>query len=51
MSAGEVVVPLSLDLNGNAITVSNAVWEAMGAHVARDDATETGRCTPSAPMR
>ncbi|MDE0456602.1 MAG: CmpA/NrtA family ABC transporter substrate-binding protein [Chromatiales bacterium] len=35
---GEVIVPLSLDLNGNAITVSNAVWEAMGAHVARDDA-------------
>ena len=35
---GEVIVPLSLDLNGNAITVSNAVWEAMSAHVARDDA-------------
>lgn len=33
---GEVIVPLSLDLNGNAITVSNAVWEAMGAHVERD---------------
>ena len=33
---GEVVVPLSLDLNGNAITVSNAVWEAMRAHVALD---------------
>ena len=36
--SGEVVVPLSLDLNGNAITVSNEVWEAMGEHVARDDA-------------
>ena len=34
---GDVVVPLSLDLNGNAITVSNAVWEAMAGHVARDD--------------
>ncbi len=33
---GEVVVPLSLDLNGNAITVSNAVWEAMRAHVTLD---------------
>ena len=35
---GEVIVPLALDLNGNAITVSNPVWQAMGAHVARDDA-------------
>ena len=34
---GDVVVPLSLDLNGNAVTVSNAVWEAMAEHVARDD--------------
>ena len=26
---GAVVTPFSMDLNGNAITVSNAVWEAM----------------------
>lgn len=34
---GDLIVPLSLDLNGNAITVSNSVWEAMGEHIARDD--------------
>jgi nitrate/nitrite transport system substrate-binding protein len=28
---GHLVTPLSLDLNGNAITVSNAVWQAMKA--------------------
>lgn len=30
---GAVVTPFSMDLNGNAITVSNAVWEAMKANV------------------
>ncbi len=29
----EVITPLSMDLNGNAITVSNAVWEEMKKHV------------------
>ncbi len=29
----EVIAPLSMDLNGNAITVSNAVWEKMKAGV------------------
>ncbi|MDP1930341.1 MAG: CmpA/NrtA family ABC transporter substrate-binding protein, partial [Gammaproteobacteria bacterium] len=28
-----IVTPLSMDLNGNGITVSNAVWEAMRPHV------------------
>jgi nitrate/nitrite transport system substrate-binding protein len=28
-----IVTPLSMDLNGNGITVSNAVWEEMKAHV------------------
>ena len=28
-----IVTPFSMDLNGNAITVSNAVWEAMKPHV------------------
>ncbi|EGV16319.1 CmpA/NrtA family ABC transporter substrate-binding protein [Thiocapsa marina] len=28
-----IVTPLSMDLNGNAITVSNAVWEQMKPHV------------------
>ncbi|MGF1547125.1 MAG: CmpA/NrtA family ABC transporter substrate-binding protein [Thiotrichales bacterium] len=28
-----VVTPFSMDLNGNAVTVSNAVWEAMKQHV------------------
>ncbi len=28
-----IVTPLSMDLNGNGITVSNAVWEAMLPHV------------------
>ena len=30
---GEIVTPLSMDLNGNAITVSNATWEAMRPNV------------------
>ncbi len=30
-----IVTPLSMDLNGNGITVSNAVWEQMKAHVAK----------------
>jgi nitrate/nitrite transport system substrate-binding protein len=33
---GAVVTPFSMDLNGNAITVSNAVWEAMKANVAME---------------
>lgn len=33
---GAVVTPFSMDLNGNAITVSNAVWEAMKPHVAME---------------
>ncbi|MGH1505124.1 MAG: CmpA/NrtA family ABC transporter substrate-binding protein [Acidimicrobiales bacterium] len=28
-TAADLIAPLSLDLNGNAITVSNAVWEVM----------------------
>jgi nitrate/nitrite transport system substrate-binding protein len=28
----DVVTPFSMDLNGNGITVANAVWEAMKAH-------------------
>ncbi|WP_249041835.1 CmpA/NrtA family ABC transporter substrate-binding protein [Oceanicella actignis] len=32
-----IVTPLSMDLNGNAITVSNAVWEEMKPHLALDD--------------
>ena len=34
---GHIVVPLSLDRNGNAITVSNEVWQAMKPHVPKDD--------------
>lgn len=34
---GAVVTPFSMDLNGNAITVSNAVWEAMKPNVAMAD--------------
>ncbi len=33
---GAVITPFSMDLNGNAITVSNAVWEAMKPNVALD---------------
>jgi len=33
---GAVVTPFSMDLNGNAITVSNAIWEAMKPHVAME---------------
>ncbi|MDO8271246.1 MAG: CmpA/NrtA family ABC transporter substrate-binding protein, partial [Gammaproteobacteria bacterium] len=32
-----IVTPLSMDLNGNGITVSNAVWEAMLPHVPMDN--------------
>jgi len=32
----ELVTPFSMDLNGNGITVSNAVWEKMSAHVPKD---------------
>ena len=34
---GHIVTPLSLDRNGNAITVSNDTWEAMLEHVAKRD--------------
>ena len=29
----EIVTPFSMDLNGNAITVSNAIWEQMKPHI------------------
>ncbi len=29
----DVITPISMDLNGNAITVSNKTWEAMKSHV------------------
>lgn len=32
----DVITPLSMDLNGNAITVSNAIWEEMKKHVEMD---------------
>ncbi len=32
-----IVTPFSMDLNGNGITVSNAVWEAMKPHVPMQD--------------
>lgn len=32
----DVVTPLSMDLNGNAITVSNAIWEEMKKNVAME---------------
>lgn len=33
---GHLITPFSMDLNGNAITVSNAVWEAMKPNVAME---------------
>ena len=33
----DIVTPFSMDLNGNGITVSNAVWEAMKKHVDMKD--------------
>jgi nitrate/nitrite transport system substrate-binding protein len=41
-----IVTPLSMDLNGNGITVSNAVWEQMKPHVPKMD---DGR--PQHPIR
>ncbi len=35
LGQADVIVPVSLDLNGNAITVSNAVWAAMQEHEPR----------------
>ncbi len=32
----DLVTPFSMDLNGNAITVSNKVWEGMKPHVKKD---------------
>ena len=32
-----IVTPFSMDLNGNGITVSNAVWEQMSLHIPRKD--------------
>ncbi|MFK7854788.1 MAG: CmpA/NrtA family ABC transporter substrate-binding protein [Granulosicoccus sp.] len=33
-----IVTPFSMDLNGNGITVSNEIWDAMKAHIDTDDA-------------
>ncbi|MCP9236571.1 CmpA/NrtA family ABC transporter substrate-binding protein [Lewinella sp. JB7] len=33
----QLITPLSLDLNGNGITVSNEVWDRMKAHVPQDE--------------
>lgn len=36
----DIITPFSMDLNGNAITVSNDVWEGMKPHIPkRDDGT------------
>ena len=32
----DIITAFSMDLNGNAITVSNAVWQQMQAHVPKD---------------
>ncbi|MBY0362032.1 MAG: ABC transporter substrate-binding protein [Phreatobacter sp.] len=37
-TAGEVITPVALDLNGNAITVANEVWAEMKPHVTMDAA-------------
>jgi nitrate/nitrite transport system substrate-binding protein len=33
---GDIITPFSMDLNGNAITVSNDVWAKMKKHIAKD---------------
>lgn len=33
----DIITPLSMDLNGNAITVSNSVWEKMKKHIPMGD--------------
>ncbi|TIS83344.1 MAG: ABC transporter substrate-binding protein, partial [Mesorhizobium sp.] len=35
--ASETIVPFSLGLGGNCVTVSNAVWQGMAAHGAAPD--------------
>jgi nitrate/nitrite transport system substrate-binding protein len=39
-----VITPFSMDLNGNAITVSNAVWEEMKQHIPLLPAAEEPWC-------
>ena len=34
---GHIVTPISMDLNGNAITVSNEIWEAVSSNIERND--------------
>jgi nitrate/nitrite transport system substrate-binding protein len=42
----EVITAFSMDLNGNAITVSNEVWDLMQPHLARD-----GEGRPAHPIK
>jgi nitrate/nitrite transport system substrate-binding protein len=37
-TAAELITPLSMDLNGNAITVSNQVWDIIEPDLPKDDA-------------
>ena len=45
-----IVTPFSMDLNGNGITVSNAVWDDDEAATSRWAPTAS-RCIRSRPMR
>ena len=45
-----MITPFSMDLNGNGITVSNAVWDEMKPTSAEKDPTARS-CIRSKPMR
>jgi nitrate/nitrite transport system substrate-binding protein len=48
---GAIVTPFSMDLNGNAITVSNAVWEAMKPGVPMDASGKPAHPISAAALR
>ncbi|MGA0542216.1 CmpA/NrtA family ABC transporter substrate-binding protein [Neotabrizicola sp. VNH66] len=49
-TAGELIAPIALDLNGNAITVSNAVWELMKPGLALDAAGKPVHPIPASAL-
>ena len=46
-----IVTPFSMDLNGNGITVSNAVWELMKPHLTMDESGKPVHPIPASALR
>ncbi|WP_425603364.1 CmpA/NrtA family ABC transporter substrate-binding protein [Ruixingdingia sedimenti] len=49
-TAGALIAPIALDLNGNAITVSNAVWDLMKPGLALDGAGRPRHPIPASAL-